>query len=152
MARCLDPFDSLCVCTDIYNPDTCTVIPECTDPAIPSCVCVDDNDPATCEFALSCRDESDPQCVCTDLQDPTTCVVAEAEKGYVGQQGLRRWTFNNTSAINMDNYRDSYASGVESLWTVAEIAYQNFEVKSTDILQGYFRAPATGQYRFLMSC
>ena len=52
----------------------------------------------------------------------------------------------------MDNYRDFYSEGAESLWTVPEIAYQNFEVKSTDILQGYFKAPASGEYRFLMSC
>ena len=52
----------------------------------------------------------------------------------------------------MDNYRDSYSEGVESLWTVAEIAYENFEVMSTEILQGYFRAPASGKFRFLMSC
>ena len=72
---------------------------------------------------------------------------------YIGQQGLKRYTFDNSAGLG--NWMDSIGSESETarmLWTAPEISgWYLFENQVTGFTS-YFRAPANGEYRFYMAC
>jgi len=74
---------------------------------------------------------------------------------YVGQQGLHRFYFTNTSGINHNNWL-TFIAGEQLLnkmvWTAPEIAHDETRFKRFYGFRSYFKAPDNGQYRFLMSC
>ena len=74
---------------------------------------------------------------------------------YIGQMGLKRYFFNNTNAVKIENW-ESYVGTEEedslSLWTVPEIQGEELFLYTVSAFTGYFRAPADGDYRFFMVC
>ena len=69
----------------------------------------------------------------------------------MGQHGLRRKLINSTYQVDFTNitastdYTEMYASDFEAPENVKPNGYGN-------IYSGYFKAPATANYRFYMSC
>lgn len=66
-------------------------------------------------------------------------VNAETPASYIGQQGLKRTTQFHDHAV-------------ESLWTAIDLAQSRGLYHSNDKFTGYFKAPATEDYRFIMAC
>ena len=85
------------------------------------------------------------QCVTGSQPTPST------DKFFVGQHGLRRKLINSTYPVDFTNitaskeYTEIYAPDFESPQNVKQSGYGN-------IYSGYFKAPATANYRFYMSC
>lgn len=72
---------------------------------------------------------------------------------YVGQQGLKRFTFNLNA--NLNNWRSEVGSDnmiSAQIWPEFNVYDSFFTTTTKDIFEGFFKAPATGDYRFLMSC
>ena len=155
--------DLSCTCNDYSDPHSCTLHtpevvtadPACSDPSNPACVCHNPNEASTCSYDPACLDVADASCICSDTDMPETCVVvvAETNRFVIGQQGLLRTKWNDTDTVNRNNFRD-YLDAADStmIWPTPEIAFHGFMKHSFEVLQGLFRVPVTGRYRFLMSC
>ena len=92
---CTDITNLACSCTDVGDPDSCTLDtacsahpsytepdclepkPTCSDSSNPACNCAVDplTSIETCLYHTSCLDDSDLACVCIDLTDSTSCSV-----------------------------------------------------------------------------
>ena len=97
---------------------------------------------------------SDTTVTCTTTKkviDP----AAVAPASYVGAQGLTRYVFGNHGGWHNEwkSKIDTEYMFSKSIYTALDMAYCSS--CSTNIFQaftGFFKAPTSGQYRFLMSC
>ena len=83
--------------------------------------------------------------------------AATAPDSYIGSLGLKRYVFNQTG-VSHDNWRN-YIDAPEMNETSDIWPEMNYvDTSATKLLnglmawEGFFKAPATGEYRFLQSC
>ena len=81
-----------------------------------------------------------------------------APDAYIGQQGLTRYLFNDTEGVYFwEDWREHVGTDLtgKDIWPMLDFAHDTGLYRVINCLQtweGFFRAPASGQYRFLMSC
>ena len=93
------------------------------------------------------------------LDDTPTATDESTESAptsfYIGQMGLHRYYFSNTSGIGHTNWLtfiETEQLSDKMLWTSPEVVAQEIAAKRFYGFRAYFKAPTTGEYRFLMAC
>lgn len=70
---------------------------------------------------------------------------------FIGQHGLRRKIFNTTTALNF-GILNGATQHLEILATDLEAQKNYKDGHYGNVFSGYFKAPATAEYRFYMAC